>query len=43
MSGDIDHRDYILTDDEEEASETIMICAPLTLTKGNCPKLVLAR
>ncbi|ANE05439.1 cytochrome [Corynebacterium crudilactis] len=40
-SGEVEHRDSILTDDEQEANETLMIC--VSRAQGTCPKLVLAR
>lgn len=41
VSGAVDHRDSILTDEEQDANETMMIC--VSRAQGNCPKLVLAR
>ena len=41
VSGDVDHRDSILTKDEQEANRTMMIC--VSRAQGTCPKLVLAR
>jgi cytochrome P450/ferredoxin-NADP reductase len=39
ISGEIDHRDSILTEDEQAANETIMIC--VSRASLGCPKLVL--
>lgn len=41
VSGDVDHRDSILTADEQEANKTMMIC--VSRAQGKCPKLVLSR
>lgn len=39
VSGDVDHRDSILSSSEQEASETMMIC--VSRAQGTCPRLVL--
>lgn len=36
-SGIVDHRDSVLTEDEQAANDTMMIC----VSRANCPKLVL--
>ena len=41
VSGDVDHRDSILTPDEQEAGETMMIC--VSRASRGCGKLALAR
>ena len=41
LSGDIDHRDSILTKDEQDSNETMMIC--VSRAAQGCPKLVLQR
>lgn len=38
-SGDVDHRDSILSPSEQDASATMMIC--VSRAKGTCPRLVL--
>lgn len=37
ISGDVDHRDVVLTADERQANETMMIC----VSRATCPRLVL--
>lgn len=39
LSGDIDHQDSLLTDDERDAGDVMMIC----VSRARSPKLVLAR
>ncbi|RSZ63889.1 cytochrome P450 [Corynebacterium hylobatis] len=41
VSGSADHRDSILTEDEQAANETMMIC--VSRASRGCPKLALAR
>ncbi|MDR7328370.1 cytochrome P450 [Corynebacterium guangdongense] len=41
LSGDVDHRDSILTPDEQAANDTMMIC--VSRAAQGCPKLVLQR
>ena len=40
-AGRADHRDSILTPDEQEANETLMIC--VSRAERGCPRLVLDR
>ncbi|WP_417215654.1 2Fe-2S iron-sulfur cluster-binding protein [Arthrobacter sp.] len=39
VSGEVDHRDSILSPSEQEAGETMMIC--VSRANGTCPRLVL--
>lgn len=41
VSGDVDHRDSILSPSEQAANETMMIC--VSRAQGACPRLVLDR
>lgn len=41
ISGEVEHRDSILTTEEQEACETMMIC--VSRARGECAKLVLDR
>ncbi|MCS5718957.1 2Fe-2S iron-sulfur cluster binding domain-containing protein [Herbiconiux sp. CPCC 205763] len=37
VSGEVDHRDSVLTPDEQESNEVMMIC----VSRAACPRLVL--